>query len=238
MAKAKAKVVSHEAWLKAREALLEKEKAFTRLRDELGRETRALPWERVEKDYRFAGPDGALDLGALFAGMNQLIVYHFMLGPGWAEGCKACSLLADHFDPLVVHLRQRDVAFAAVSRAPLEEISAFKGRMGWSFPWVSSADSDFNLDFQVSFTPEQLAGEEAVYNYRQSQGISMSELPGLSVFCRDGEGALYHSYSCYARGLESFLGVYRFLDVVPKGRDEAGLPFGMAWVGLHDSYKE
>lgn len=228
-------VVSHEDWLAARKALLAKEKELTRLRDSLGAARRALPWERVETDYRFEGPDGNESLADLFAGRSQLIVYHFMLGPGWGEGCKSCSLFADHVDPVLVHLRQRDVAMVFVSAAPLPEIEAFRRRMGWGFKWVSSAGSSFNRDFQVSFTQEELDGGAVHYNYAE-QPFPATEAPGLSVFVKDAEGRVCHSYSTYARGLDILLGVYNLLDLVPKGRDEGALDFTMAWVRHHDSY--
>lgn len=230
------KTVSHLEWVEARKALLEKEKKFTSARDALSAEIRNLPREKVEKDYFFDSPDGPESLGDLFDGNNQLIVYHFMYDPVWEEGCKSCSLIADHFDPLIVHLRERDVAMVAVGRAPLEKLDAFKRRMGWDFKWVSAEGNDFNWDYHVSFTAEQTDAEDIYYNYRPLPGFGGTELPGLSVFSRDDNGDIFHTYSCYSRGLETFLGVYRLLDVVPKGRDEAGLSHGMAWVRHHDRY--
>jgi predicted dithiol-disulfide oxidoreductase (DUF899 family) len=229
-------IVSQEAWLAARRAHLAKEKEFTRLRDELSAERRALPWTRVEKRYAFEGPDGRQTLPELFDGRSQLIVYHFMLGPGWEEGCKSCSYVADHFDGALVHLAHRDVTLVAVSRAPLAEIEAFKERMGWRFPWFSSFGSDFNADFHVSFTKEQLAAGKVDYNYRLVEGED--ELPGLSVFYQDGDGAVFHTYSAYARGLDMLVGTYNWLDLAPKGRDEAALPWTMAWVRHHDRYDQ
>jgi predicted dithiol-disulfide oxidoreductase (DUF899 family) len=228
-------VVSQEEWIAARTALLEQEKAFTRERDALTRALRALPWRAVEKDYRFQGSDGPLGLADLFEGRSQLIVYHFMFDPEWDEGCKSCSLLADHYDPAVVHLNARDVSLVTVSRAPLDKLEAFKARMGWSFPWVSSHGSQFNRDFFVSFTDEECAGGQAYYNYRKTE-FPMREAPGLSVFRRDADGGLYHTYSAYARGLDLFIGAYNFLDIVPKGRDEGDLSFSMEWVRHHDRY--
>lgn len=228
-------VVSHAAWLEARKALLAEEKAFTQQRDALSRARRALPWERVETDYAFEGPDGRQSLAALFAGRSQLIVYHFMLGPGWGEGCKACSFLADHFEPAVVHLAQRDVILVAVSAAPLDEIEAFRQRMGWRFTWLSSHGSPFNRDFQVSFSPEELEAGAVTYNY-VSQPFPSTEAPGLSVFVKGSDGALFHSYSTYARGLDTLITAYNYLDLVPKGRDEEALDFSMSWVRLHDDY--
>jgi len=193
---------------------------------------RELPWVKIEKNYVFDGPNGKETLADLFAGRSQLIVYHFMLGPGWPAGCPSCSFLADHFDGAIVHLAHRDVTFVVVSRAPLAEIEAYKNRMGWKFKWVSSHGTDFNFDFHVSFTPEQKASGE--YNYVNS-GFPSEEAPGLSTFIRDG-GAVYHTYSTYARGLDILIGAYNLLDLVPKGRDEASLSRTMAWVKRHDEY--
>jgi predicted dithiol-disulfide oxidoreductase (DUF899 family) len=227
-------VVSHEEWLKARLELLAAEKEFTRQRDALTRRRLAMPWERVEKSYQFEGPNGALSLADLFDGRSQLIVYHFMFGPDWEEGCKSCSFWADNFDGIPIHLNHRDVTFTAVSRAPLAKISAYKKRMGWSFPWVSSYGSDFNYDFHVSFTEEQLAAGKVQYNYGLVEGYE--ELPGLSVFYKNERGEVFHTYSCYARGIDMVNGAYQFLDLVPKGRDEDGFSFSMAWVRRHDQY--
>lgn len=229
-------IVSPEEWLQARKRLLEKEKEFTRMRDELSRQRRELPWERVEKRYVFEGPDGRETLADLFGGRSQLIVYHFMFGPDWPEGCPSCSMVADHFDGSVVHLAQRDVTLVAVSRARPGQIAAFQKRMGWRFQWVSSYENDFNRDYRVSFTPEELAPGSAPYNYGSS-GFPSEEAPGVSVFFKDEEGEIFHTYSAYARGVEELLGVYRFLDFAPKGRDEGGLPYPMAWVRHHDRYE-
>jgi predicted dithiol-disulfide oxidoreductase (DUF899 family) len=226
------KVVSHQEWLEAREKHLEREKLLTRVRDELSKDRRELPWERVEKPYVFAGGT----LGDLFEGRSQLIVYHFMLGPGWEEGCRSCSFLGDHFDGMTVHLANRDVTLVAVSRAPQAEIDAFKKRMGWKFRWVSSFGSDFNFDYNVSFTNDDLAKGEVYYNYTATQFPS-EEAPGASVFYKDETG-IYHTYSSYARGLDILVGAYNFLDLAPKGRDEDGLAFSMAWVRHHDRYDE
>jgi predicted dithiol-disulfide oxidoreductase (DUF899 family) len=228
-------VVSHEAWLAARKAFLAKEKEFTRLRDELSRERRALPWERVEKAYRFDGPSGKEALADLFEGRSQLVVYHFMFAPDWEEGCPGCSFWADSFDGLGVHLRQRDTSFVAISRAPLAKIDAFKQRMGWSFKWVSSGGNDFNYDYQVSFSPEMLDTGAAVYNYAKTATKS-SEMPGVSVFSRDESGNVYHTYSAYARGIDAVNAAYQYLDLVPKGRDEDELPSPGAWWRHHDRY--
>ncbi|MGE0624877.1 MAG: DUF899 domain-containing protein [Pseudomonadales bacterium] len=223
-------VVDRAGWLEARRALLAKEKALTRLRDEVASARRELPWERVELDYQFEGPDGSETLGDLFAGKHQLIVYHFMYGPDWEEGCKSCSFWADQYDAVNLHIGARDVALAVVSRAPWQTFQPFKARMGWRFKWVSSAGSSFNEDYGVSFPGR----ERGIYNYRETD--VMEELPGLSVFYRDDDGALYHTYSAYSRGLDALNAVYQMLDLVPKGRDEAALDYPMAWVRHHDRY--
>ncbi len=233
----KHKVVSPKAWLSARTRFLAKEKEFTKLRDELSRQRRRLPWEKVEKPYRFEGPDGEKTLGDLFGGRSQLVVYHFMFSPEWEEGCPHCSFWADNFNGIDVHLRQRDVALVAVSRAPLAKIEAFKKRMGWSFRWVSSLGSDFNYDFHASFRDEERKSGNAFYNYRREDpGIADRE--GASVFYRDGKGAIFYTYSTYARGIDMLNGAYHFLDLVPKGRDEDRLKFTQAWVRHHDRYQD
>jgi predicted dithiol-disulfide oxidoreductase (DUF899 family) len=229
------KIVSRDEWLAARRAHLADEKAFSRARDELSRKRRDLPWEKVEKRYVFDGPGGKETLADLFSGKTQLIVYHFMLGPGWEAGCPSCSLLADHFDGSVIHLAQRDVSFVVVSRAPLEQIEAFKRRMGWRFKWVSSFGSDFNFDYHVSFTPEQKAKGAIDYNYEKTEFPS-EEAPGASVFYKDADGDVFHTYSSYGRGLDILIGAYNFLDLAPKGRDEGSLAWSMAWVRHHDRY--
>lgn len=228
-------VVSPAEWTEARKALLAKEKQFTRLRDELSRERRALPWERVEKRYVFHGPDGQQTLADLFAGRHQLIVQHFMFDPSWEAACKSCSFWADGYNGFFAHIEQRDTSFVAVSMAPIEKLEAFKRRMGWTFPWVSSLGSDFNYDFQVSETPEETANGHSYYNYAIGKPFS-SERPGTSVFYRDDDGSVFHTYSCYARGLDMMNGAYQYLDLTPKGRDEDALPFSMSWVRLHDQY--
>jgi predicted dithiol-disulfide oxidoreductase (DUF899 family) len=226
--------VSRDEWLKARLAHLTAEKEFTRNRDELSRQRRELPWERVEKKYVFEGPNGPEALEDLFVGRNQLIIYHFMLGPGWEEGCKSCSFLADHFDATRIHLAHRDTSFAVVSRAPMPRIQAFQKRMGWRFHWVSASGNDFNRDYGVQFTKEELAGE-VDYNYHKVR-FGAEEAPGLSVFYKDEGGDMFHTYSTYARGLDALVGTYQFLDLVPRGRDEDGLAFTMSWVRHHDRY--
>ena len=231
------KVVSEAEWLAARKQHLTKEKEFTRLRDELSRQRRELPWEKVEKQYVFDGPKGKETLGDLFDRRSQLIVYHFMFGPGWKEGCPSCSLLADHFDGAAIHLANRDVTLAVVSRATLAEIEGFKKRMGWRFNWVSSFGSDFNRDYHVSFAKDEMVNGKVYYNYDMREFPS-EEAPGASVFYKDGTGDIFHTYSTYERGLDILLGVYNFLDLVPKGRDEDGLAFTMSWVRHHDRYAD
>jgi predicted dithiol-disulfide oxidoreductase (DUF899 family) len=230
-------VVPSKEWTSSRKELLRKEKEFTKLRDELSRQRRALPWERVEKQYAFDGPNGKETLSDLFGGRSQLIVYHFMFGPGWEAGCPSCSFLADHFEGSLVHLANRDVTLAVVSRAPLAEIEAFKKRMGWHFHWVSSFGNGFNHDYHVSFTKEEIASGKVYYNYAMGEFPS-EEAPGASVFYKNSAGEIFHTYSAYARGLDILLGAYNFLDLAPKGRDEDGLAFSMSWVRHHDRYSE
>lgn len=229
------KAVSPAEWLAARKELLKKEKEYTRLRDELSRQRRELPWEKVEKKYMFAAANGQESLADLFAGKSQLIVYHFMLGPGWKEGCPSCSYLADSFDGAMIHLAHRDTAFAVISRAPLPEIQAFQKRMGWKFKWVSSFGTDFNSDYRVSFTPEERVDGKVYYNYGMTDFPS-DEGPGASVFYKTGDGEIFHTYSAYARGLDIVIPTYNWLDLTAKGRDEDSLPHTMAWVRHHDRY--
>ena len=229
------KIVSTEEWLAARKQLLAEEKAFTKQRDELSQRRRALPWVRVDKPYVFDGPDGKVSLSDLFTGRSQLIVYHFMFGPDWQAGCKSCSFWADNYNGIVEHLNQRDVSLVAISRAPLAKQQAFARRQGWRFKWLSSLGNDFNFDYQVSFSADDLAKGAVTYNYARREN-TMAELPGISVFCRDDSGSVFHTYSCYARGLDMLNGAYHLLDLVPKGRDEAGLPYPMAWVRIRDEY--
>ena len=228
-------VVSRDEWIEARTQLLAKEKEFTHVRDQLSQQRHDLPWVRVEKDYVFEGPHGRQTLSELFAGKSQLIVYHFMFDPNDEEGCPHCSFWADNFDGIGVHLNQRDVQFVAVSRAPFGKLEAFKQRMGWSFPWVSSFGSDFNYDFHVSFTPEQLAKEEAFYNFRLGNP-GLPDREGISVFYKNRNGEVFYTYSAYARGIDMVNGAYHFLDLVPKGRDEAGHDNPQYWVRHHDKY--
>ncbi len=227
-------VVSHEEWLKARTALLEREKEFTRQRDELGRARRELPWERVEQEYVFETTEGSRTLAQLFEGRSQLVVYHFMFAPEWDEGCPHCSFWADNFDPIVVHLNHRDVTMVACSRAPLAKLEAFGKRMGWGFRWVSSGGSDFNYDYGVSFRPEEVERKAGFYNYRT--GPVGSDREGVSVFYKDASGALFHTYSAYARGIDLVNTAYNYLDLVPKGRDEEKEEWVQAWVRYHDRY--
>jgi len=227
-----AKVVSHSEWVAARKEFLAKEKEFTRLRDDLSRQRRQLPWEPVEKKYVFQGANGTEALADLFGGCSQLVVYHFMFGPGWKEGCPSCSFIADQFDAMSVHLKQRDTALVAVSRATMPEITAFKNRMGWKFKWVSSFGADFNYDYQASAVKD--ADGKVYYNYTSAE-FPAEEMPGASVFYRR-DGEIFHTYSTYGRGLDMMLNAYNFLDLTPKGRDEEGLPWPMAWVRHHDKY--
>lgn len=234
--KLKKQVVTSAEWVAARKELLAKEKEFTRLRDELSRKRREMPWEKVEKEYVFECPNGRESLSDLFDGRSQLIVYHFMFGPDWKEGCPSCSFLADTFDGPRVHLAQRDTTFVAVSRAKLPQIEAFQKRMGWHFKWVSSFGSDFNFDYQVSAKPDENTRGKVYYNYDYTEFPS-DERPGLSVFYKSEDGQIFHTYSSYARGLDILLPTYNFLDMTAKGRDEEGLPHPMAWVRHHDRYE-
>jgi len=229
-------IVCHYEWLALRKQLLVREKELTRLRDQLAAERRALPWVKVEKPYVFDGPDGKKTLADLFGGRSQLIIKHFMLGPGWSEGCVGCSFELDHIDGILVHLEHRDVSYVAVSRAPLPQIEAYKKRMGWRIKWVSSSASDFNYDFHVSFRPEEIAKGEGYYNY-EIRKIGIDELSGRSVFYKDMNGDVFHTYSSYGRGGEDLLGTYRLLDLVPNGRDETGPNHNLTdWVRHHDRY--
>jgi len=230
------KIATPEQWLAARQELLREEKELTRLQDKVSRRRRELPWVRVTKPYSFDSPRGQVSLADLFVGRSQLIVQHFMFGAGWEEGCKSCSFMMDHFKPTVPHLHARDVAFAAVSHAPLEESLPFRARMGWDVTWVSSHGTDFNRDFHVSFTKQEMARGLVEYNYTR-QEFPREEAPGISVFARDAAGTVYHTYSTYGRGVAVVMGTYNLLDLVPKGRDEDNLDYPMEWVRHHDRYE-
>jgi predicted dithiol-disulfide oxidoreductase (DUF899 family) len=230
------KVVSEKEWLAARKKLLAEEKKFSKLRDKLNQKRRDLPWVKMEKDYVFEGPDGEETLADLFCGNTQLITYHFMFGPDWEEGCAHCSFWADHFDSTLIHLAQRDTTLVAVSRAPYNTIAKFKKRMGWKFKWVSSNKNDFNFDLQVSFTPEELRSGTAVYNYAKLD-MDIDEREGISAFYKDTKGAVYHTYSTYARGIEIVNATYHFLDLTAKGRDE-NPESTQDWVTHHDRYEK
>ena len=230
-------IVSKNEWIEARKVLLKKEKEFTALRDQISQQRRDLPWVAVDKEYVFDGPNGKQTLSELFDGRSQLIVYHFMYDPLWDVGCPSCSFWADNFNNIIVHLNQRDVTMIAVSRAPYNKIAAYKKRLDWDFKWVSSFDTDFNFDYFVSFTPEELANKKAFYNFI-SQDPRISEREGVSVFYKDPSGKIFHTYSTYARGLDILNTAYNYLDLVPKGRDEDGYDFPMAWVRRHDEYNK
>jgi predicted dithiol-disulfide oxidoreductase (DUF899 family) len=231
----KHQVVSRQEWLAARRAHLAREKEFTRARDRLAAERRALPWVKVDKTYVFDGLRGSRTLVELFAGRSQLIVQHFMFAPDWNEGCKSCSFWADGFERIIPHLAARDTTLVAISRAPLPKLDAFKSRMGWTFDWFSSQGNDFNYDYVVSFTPEEIESGARLYNFGTS-GFGAEEAPGISVFYRDEAGELFHTYSCFARGLDMMNAAYHYLDLTPLGRHEEGLPYPMDWLRLRDSY--
>ena len=228
-------VVSGDRWIAERKKLLAREKELTRLRDQIARERRALPWERVEKDYVFDAPEGRRTLADLFDGRRQLLVQHFMLGPDWGQGCPSCSFMADHTDGMNVHLAHRDITLVAISRAPLAEIERFRQRMGWQFKWVSAHGSDFNRDFHVSFTSEERVNGEVYYNYGMT-AFPGDEAPGVSVFYKDDAGEIFHTYSTFGRGVEVMMGAYNLMDLVPKGRDEEDVDYKMNWVRHHDRY--
>ncbi len=229
-------VVTPDRWIAERKALLAREKALTRLRDEVAQARRALPWVRLDKDYRFDTPEGPRRLADLFQGRRQLIVQHFMLGPGWAQGCPSCSFMADHLDGISVHLAQRDIAWLAVSRAPLEEIERFRRRMGWKFAWVSSHGNDFNRDFHVSFARQDVERGEVYYNYHLT-AFPVEEAPGLSVFVRNDAGEVFHTYSTFGRGVEVMMGAYSLIDLTPAGRNETNPSHTMDWIRHHDRYE-
>ena len=231
------KVVSQEEWLTARRELLAKEKQLTRQSDALAAERRKLPWVKVEKQYVFDTPGGKKTLAELFEGRSQLIVYHFMFGKDWNEGCPSCSILGDHIDGSAPHVANRDATLVAISRAPVAKIEEFKKRMGWRFKWASSFENDFNRDYHVSFTKEEVAKGEMYYNFKR-QLFPSEEAPGVSVFYQDEHGHVFHTYSTYGRGGEPLMGVYSYLDLTPRGRQEEGMPFPMAWVRHHDRYEQ
>ena len=229
------RVVPHEQWVTERVAFIAKEKELTRLRDELSRQRRELPWEKVTKSYVFDGPRGKETLAELFEGRSQLVVYHLMFGPSWDEACTSCSFWADNFNGIDIHLAHRDITFLAISRAPLPKLEAYKKRMGWSFKWVSAGESDFNYDFQVSHNPEAARNGTTYYNY--GTGVKVGEeMPGVSVFYRDRNGDIYHTYSTYSRGIDFLNGAYNYIDLTPKGRDE-GTQI-MSWLRRHDQYED
>jgi predicted dithiol-disulfide oxidoreductase (DUF899 family) len=230
------RVVSRREWIAERRRLLKREKELTHLSDQIAAERRALPWVHVDKDYKFDTLDGKRSLADLFDGRHQLLVQHFMLAPGWEQGCPSCSFMADHNDGMVVHLAHRDVTFVAVSRASLAEIERFRKRMGWQFKWVSSHGTDFNYDFKVSFTPDEVASGHIDYNYGEWPH-AYEEWPGISVFFKNDAGEIFHTYSRYGRGVEDMMGTYRMLDLVPKGRNERDVEYKMEWVRHHDRYE-
>jgi predicted dithiol-disulfide oxidoreductase (DUF899 family) len=232
------KVVSEEEWLKVRKQLLTQEKEFTRLRDRLSQQRRNLPWVRVEKNYVFEGPNVKETLADLFEGRSQLAVYHFMFAPDGEEGCRSCSFWADSFNAIAVHLNHRDVTMVAISRAPYEKLEAFKRRMGWSFKWLSSGGNDFNYDYQASFTAEEIAKGKVYHNFGTYEEDLDEEKPGISVFYKDKSGDVFHTYSAYSRGIDLMNAAYNYLDLVPKGREEAELEWPMAWVRHHDRYNQ
>lgn len=229
--------VTRDRWIADRKALLAHEKELTQLQDRIAAERRALPWVKLDTDYPFDTADGPRRLSELFQGRRQLLVQHFMFGPGWEQGCKSCSFMADHLDGMAIHLAHRDIALLVVSRAPLAELLAFKARMGWKFDWASSHGSDFNRDFHVSFEPEDRVDGEVFYNFHMTP-FPQTEAPGISVFCKDDAGQVFHTYSTFGRGVEVMMGTYPLVDLTPRGRDEAGLSYTMAWVRHHDRYED
>ena len=228
-------IVSREEWIAARKAHLAHEKEYTKARERLNEARRALPWVKIEKDYVFDGSDGKVSLGDLFKGRKQLVVQHIMFAPDWNDACKSCSFWADGLERMIPHLAARDTTMVAISRAPLPKLAAFKARMGWTFDWLSSASCDFNYDYAVSFTPDAIQSGENIYNFGTS-GFGIEEAPGISVFYRDEAGTIFHTYSCFARGLDMMNVAYQYLDLTPRGRHEEGLPYPMDWVRLRDQY--
>lgn len=230
------RVVSREEWTKERVKLLAAEKELTRRRDALAEQVRAMPWVKLDKNYTFDGLRGTKSLADLFGNKSQLLVYHFMFDPTWSQGCMSCSFVADHYNGIVVHLAHRDISFITISKAPIEKLEQFRTRMGWTFPWFSAAHTEFSRDFGVSFTDEELADPTMVYNYT-GRPHTIRELPGLSVFYKNSRDEIFHTYSSFARGLEDFLTAYRYIDITPKGRDEAQTG-GMGWLRHHDRYDD
>ena len=230
-------IVSRQKWLDARRKLLQEEKDFTRIRDQLSQRRRELPWVRVENDYIFDTADGKQSLSDLFEGRSQLIIYHFMYGPDWEEGCPSCSFWADNFNGIDIHLKHRDANLVVVSRAGLDQLQSYKNKMGWDFKWVSSFGNNFNYDYQASFSVEEMEKGEMFYNFNTGS-FPADESPGISVFYQDSQGEVFHSYSCYARGLDMLNGAYHYMDLLPKGRDEDDLDFTMAWLRRHDQYDD
>ena len=230
------KIVSREEWIEARKSHMDHEKDLTRLREELSQERRNLPWVKVEKNYVFDEPNGKASLADLFKGRPQLVVQHVMFAPEWDAACKSCSFWVDGFERMVPHLAARDTTMVAISRAPIAKLEAFKKRMGWTFDWVSSGGNDFNYDYGVSFTREQMDAGQARYNYGTTP-LYGDELPGISTFFRDETGNIFHTYSTYARGLDMMNAAYHYLDLTPLGRHEEGLPYPMDWVRLRDQYQ-
>lgn len=228
---AKREIVSRKDWLAARREHLNAEKALTRARDALSAARRELPWVEVTENYVFEGPEGEVSFADLFEGRHQLIVYHFMFGPEWEAGCKSCSFWADNFERIVVHLNARDASMVAISSAPVAKLDAYKARMGWTFPWVSAGPSTFNADYGVTF-----ASDTGMYNFQEQKVIE--ELPGISVFYRDDDGKIYHTYSAYSRGLDMLNGAYHYMDLLPKGRDEGDLDYSMSWLRRRDEYAQ
>lgn len=231
-------VVTREEWIHARRALLAREKELIRAQEKLAESRRALPWVKVDKSYILEGTEGEVTLSDLFEGRSQLFVYHFMFGPDWDEGCTGCSFLCDHVDAARQHFEHNDLSFVAVSRGPLDKLQTYRKRMGWKFRWVSSANTDFNYDYNVSFPPERAVNGKIFYNF-ETTDAEIDELPGYSVFYKSEDGQIYHTYSSYSRGGEALLGAYAFLDAAPKGRNENGPNFNlMDWVKRHDCYEE
>jgi len=230
------KIVSHEEWIEARKKLLTEEKEFTRLRDQLSEQRREIPWERVEKQYVFEGPNGKETLAQLFEGASQLVVYHFMFDPTWDAGCPHCSFWADNFDRIPIHLKHRDISFVAISRAPYSKLSAYHKRMGWSFKWLSSHGGDFNYDYFASFTPEEVKNGNAYWNYKRQTPGGGEDVVGISAFAKDDAGGIFHTYSTYSRGVDMMNGAYHYIDLTAKGRDEAGHEYPQFWVRRRDEY--